>query len=195
MPTTKGLSPRQRMRILAAADKLAALQMQGNQQARRKRALLVVLLETGMPSSKILRVTMDQFDGKYFRNAKRKGRRRDDVLVSPEARASLKDYFDNERGTGPGAIFQSRNGKPMRRKEADRYLKQIGAMANVNAHADEHVHLHSHLMRPTALKHAEQKLGRANAQKKSGNVGTEDIEQYVLPCTSDYEGVMSRLYS
>jgi integrase len=138
--------------------------------------LLVVLLETGMRISETLRVTMDQFDGNCFRNVKRKGRRRDHVYLSPEARAALKDYFDNERVREEGPVFQGRNGKPMLRKNADRYLKQIGAKAYTNVLVVAHVNMHAHLMRHTALKQAEQKFGRLFAQKKSGNVGMEHIE-------------------
>jgi integrase/recombinase XerD len=195
VPAAKGLTPLQRRRVLAAADKLVALQTQANQQPRRKRALLVVLLETGMRISETLGLSFDQFDGKHFRNVKRKGRRRDDVYVSPEARAALSDYFEHERGRGPGPLFMSREGGPMLRKDADRYLKQIAAMANANVPEEERVNLHAHLMRHTALKQAEAKYGRAFAQRKSGNVGMQHIERYVQPADSDYEVAMDRLYS
>lgn len=195
IPAAKGLTRLQRSRILAAADKLVALQAQKNQQPRRKRALLVVLLETGMRISETLRLSLDQYDGKYFRNVKRKGKRRDDVYVSPEARAALADYFEHERGRGQGTLFMSRGGEPMLRKDADRYLKQIAAMANANVTEEERINLHAHLMRHTALKQAEQKFGRAFAQKKSGNVGMQHIERYVQPADSDYEEAMDRLYS
>jgi integrase/recombinase XerD len=195
VPAAKGLSKLQRSRVLAAADKLCALQMRANQQPRRKRALLVVLLETGMRISETLRIEMEQFDGKYFRNVKRKGKRRDHVYLSPEARAALADYFEHERGKAVGAIFQSREGTPMLRKDADRYLKQIQGMANANVPEDEHVNLHAHLMRHTALKQAEQKFVRAFAQKKSGNVGMQHIERYVQPSDADYEEAMDNLYS
>jgi integrase/recombinase XerD len=194
-PPPKGLSQLERIRVLSAADKLAAIQTQENQQPRRKRALLVVLLETGMRISEVLRIGLDQYDGKYFNNVKRKGRRRDRVYVSPEARTALADYFENERGNEPGPLFLSRNGKPMLRKDADRYLKQIGAMANAHVPESETVNLHAHLMRHTALKQAEQKFGRAYAQKKSGNVGMQHIERYVQPADSDYEAAMDNLYS
>jgi integrase/recombinase XerD len=194
-PPAQGLSPLQRRRVLAAADKLCALQAQANQQPRRKRALLVVLLETGMRISETLRMTMDQYDGKYFRNVKRKGRRRDDVYVSTEARAALADYFEHERGKGPGPVFTSRSGGAMLRKDADRFLKQIAAMANANVPDEERINLHAHLMRHTALKQAEAKFGRAFAQKKSGNVGMQHIERYVQPTAEDYEKAMDRLYS
>ena len=194
-PAVKGLTRLQRGRVLAAADKLCAVQTQANQQPRRKRALLVVLLETGMRISETLRVTLDQYDGKYFRNVKRKGKRRDDVYLSPEARAALADYFEHERGKGTGTVFQSRDGSPMLRKDAARYLKQIQGMANANVPEAERVNLHAHLMRHTALKQAEQKFGRAFAQKKSGNVGTRHIERYVQPSDKDYEEAMDKLYS
>jgi integrase/recombinase XerD len=195
IPPAKGLTKLQRSRLLAAADKLCALQRRANQQPRRKQALLVVLLETGMRISETLRLTLDQYDGKYFKNVKRKGRRRDDVYVSPEARAALSDYFEHERGSGPGPLFQSREGAAMLRKDADRYLKQIAAMANANVPEEEQFNLHAHLMRHTALKQAEQKFGRAFAQKKSGNVGMQHIERYVQPADSDYEEAMDRLYT
>jgi len=107
VPAAKGLSALQRRRVLAAADKLCALQAQKNQQPRRKRALLVVLLETGMRISETLRLTLDQYDGKYFRNVKRKGKRRDDVYVSPEARTALADYFEHERRSDGQIIFMN----------------------------------------------------------------------------------------
>ncbi|MDG3008441.1 tyrosine-type recombinase/integrase [Paludisphaera mucosa] len=195
VPPAKGLSKLQRSRVLAAADKLCALQTQANQQPRRKRALLVVLLETGMRISETLGVEMEQFDGKNFRNVKRKGKRRDDVYLSPEAREALADYFEHERGRGKGTVFQSREGTPMLRKDADRFLKQIQGMANANVPEDEKVNLHAHLMRHTALKQAEQKFGRAFAQRKSGNVGMQHIERYVQPADSDYEEAMDKLYS
>ena len=195
IPPAKGLSPLQRRRVLAAADKLCTLQTQANQQPRRKRALLVVLLETGMRISETLRLTLDQYDGKYFRNVKRKGKRRDDVYVAPEARAALADYLEHERGKAKGPLFRSRDGSAMLRKDADRFLKQIAAMANAHVPEDERVHLHAHLMRHTALKQAERKFGRAFAQKQSGNVGTRHIERYVQPADSDYEAAMDTLYS
>lgn len=83
----------------------------------------------------------------------------------------------------------------MLRKDADRYLKQIGAMANANVTQNERANLHAHLMRHTALKTAEAKYGRAFAQKKSGNVGMKHIERYVQPADSDYEEAMDQLYS
>jgi site-specific recombinase XerD len=148
-----------------------------------------------MRISETLRVTMDQFNGEYYRNVKDKGRCRGSRLSLAGARAALKDYFDNERGRGEGPVFQSRNGKPMLRKDADRYLKQIGAMANANVPLDEHVNLHAQLMRHTALKQAEQKFGRAFGQNKSGNVGMENIERYVQPAGSHYEQAMDQLFS
>jgi hypothetical protein len=60
---------------------------------------------------------------------------------------------------------------------------------------EEQVNVHAHLMRHTALKQAEQKFGRAFAQKKSGNVGMQYIERYVQPADADYETAMDNLYS
>ena len=83
----------------------------------------------------------------------------------------------------------------MLRKDAGRFLKQIAGMANANVPDEEQVNLHAHLMRHTALKQAEQKFGRAFAQKKSGNVGMQHIERYVQPADSDYKEAMDKLYS
>jgi integrase len=148
------------MHILAAAAKLAALRMRGTSRGANERCSSFSLKPAcGFLVSCVLRWI--SFDGKYFRNAKQKGKRRDVVYVSPEARASLKDYFDNERRRESGLIFQSRNGKPMLRKDADQYLKQIRAMANTNVPVHDRVNLNAHLMRLTVLEQVEQKLGRA----------------------------------
>ncbi|WP_165227032.1 tyrosine-type recombinase/integrase [Aquisphaera insulae] len=147
-----------------------------------------------MRISESLPITMDQYDGNYFRNVKRKGKRRDDVYVSPEARAALADYFEHERGKAAGPLFLSRTGQAMLRKDADRYLKQIAAMANANLPEEERVNLHAHLTRHTALKQAEQKFGRAFVQRKSGNAGMQNIERYVQTADADYEEAMDRLY-
>jgi hypothetical protein len=81
----------------------------------------------------------------------------------------------------------------MLRKDADRYIKQICAMAN--APVNEHVNICTYLMRHATLKQAEQNFGRAYAQKKSGNVDMVHIERYVQPADSDYEGAMDQRYS
>jgi acetone carboxylase gamma subunit len=94
-------------------------------------------------------------------------------------------------------MFRSRGGGAMLRKDADRFLKQIAAMANANVPEQEHVHvhLHAHLIRHTALKQAEAECGRAFAQKTSGNVGMQHIERYVQPSAEDHEEAMNRLDS
>ena len=97
IPPAKGLSPLQRRRVLAAADKLVALQTQANQQPRGKNAaLLVVLLETGMRIGNASASTASP-SPRTSGTWKRKGKRRDEVYVSPEARAALGDYFEHER--------------------------------------------------------------------------------------------------
>ena len=53
----------------------------------RSRPSVVLLLDTGTRISETLRTTIDQYDVKYFRIVKRKGKRRDAVYLSPECRA------------------------------------------------------------------------------------------------------------
>jgi integrase len=83
----------------------------------------VIFLETGMRISETLQINMDQFDDKHFRKVRRKGKRPDDVYVSPEARAGLKECFDQERGRGAGSLFQSRNGRPTLKKRRQPILE------------------------------------------------------------------------
>jgi site-specific recombinase XerD len=52
---------------------IIVLQTKADQQPWRKRALLVVLIKTGMQISETVRVTMDQFDGNCIRNVIGKG--------------------------------------------------------------------------------------------------------------------------
>lgn len=65
-----------------------------------------------MRISEVLRDRMEDYQDRYFRNVKRKGRRRDDVYLSPEARAALADYFDYERSRGLAWSCRAELGAP-----------------------------------------------------------------------------------
>ena len=56
----------------------------------------------------------------------------------------------------------------MLRKDADRYLKQIAAMANANVPEEERVNLHAHLMRHTALKQPSRSSGGRSPRRRAG---------------------------
>lgn len=65
-------------------------------------------------------------------------------------------------------------------------LDELAGQANVNLPKAEHIRLHPHLLRHTALKEIVKK-GRHYAQKMSGNAGLRHIERYLSPLDSDYE--------
>ena len=195
IPPAKGLTKLQRSRVLAAADKLCALQDQANQQPRRKRALLIVLLETGMRISETLRLTMDQFDGKYFRNVKRKGKTERRRLPLARGESGSCRLLRARTGQGDWTGFS----EPERLTDAPEGRLPLPEADSGNGERErppeEHVNLHAHLMRHTALKQAERSSAGRSLRRRAGTSGMQHIERYVQPAREDYEKAMDELYS
>ena len=171
IPPAKGLTSFRGAECSQPPTSSVRSQAEANQQPQESEPCSSSSLRPGCEFSETLRLTLDQYDGKYFRNVRRKGRRRDNVYRLSRGEGGPFRLLEHERGKGQGPVFQSRDGTAMLRKDADRYLKQIAAMANANVPEEEQFNLHAHLMRHTALKQAEQKFGRASPRRRVGTSG------------------------
>ena len=67
---------------------LTALQTRKNQQPYLKRAVVLLMLHTALRVSELCRLDLAQYEGKYFRNVKRKGKNRTKLVFIPNSRAS-----------------------------------------------------------------------------------------------------------
>jgi len=192
-PEALGLTPVQKARVRAAADKLVRLQTQPNQRPLRNYAIQSCLFKTGMRVTELCRLNFDQYQGKHFINVQRKGDNATPRLYLPEeARDDLDTYLKKERGTDPGPLFMTTTGGRIVRQQIDRYLRQLMALANANVPENEQINLHAHLLRHTRLKEMAKK-DRAYALRASGNKGPQHIDRYLNPLDEDFEAVAEQV--
>ncbi|MBL4635040.1 MAG: tyrosine-type recombinase/integrase [Kofleriaceae bacterium] len=158
--------------LLKAADNLVLTEAKNkNSRPVRNRAILVVLQETGLRVSELCDLSLGQYEGKYFRNVKRKGRRFDDVYVPKKARGPLNEYIEGERkkdtkkpdgsiatvkggksSGGDECLFLSgrvnkRGTRRMHRDSVANVLEKIAAEAG--KYSDEGIEVHPHMLRHT----------------------------------------------
>jgi len=157
--------------LLKAADNLVLTEAKNkNSRPVRNRAILIVLQETGLRVSELCDLNLGQYEGKYLRNVKRKGRRFDDVYVPKKARGPLGEYIEGERerdtgetdgatarkGTKSGkseeCLFLSgrvnkRGTRRMHRDSVANVLEKIAAEAG--KYSDEGIEIHPHMLRHT----------------------------------------------
>lgn len=98
-PSWKGLSDVQVMRLRSAAEQMLKLKGRKDQTPERDRAIVLVLLYTGLRVSELISLRREQYTGKHFRDVKRKGKvRTAKVYLPPEAREGLDLYLAREGG-------------------------------------------------------------------------------------------------
>jgi site-specific recombinase XerC len=115
------------LRLLNGAQTLCVRPGPGTEQGLRNRALLAVLLGSGLRISELLQLDRDQCPDKGFARGQVKGGQlRDFVPVQRDARSVLDDWL-KQRGNAAGPLFPTRNGQRLSRREAsghqsDRYI-------------------------------------------------------------------------
>lgn len=124
----------------AAADQLLTLSSGANQWPRRDYALFHVLYVTAMRVTELISLDLDQYDGKYLRNVRRKGRNvTPEVFLPKVVREYLDEYLKQERGDEPGPLFQTRTGKRLSIQQIDYVLKKLAGQANATLAEREHL--------------------------------------------------------
>ena len=99
----------------------------------RNYALFLVLLQTGLRISELLAINLRQYDGKHFKNVKRKGKvvsRK--VFIAKEARDALDRYIKEGCGKNAGVLFCSKSGRELPRQAVDDGLNAIATQASTN---------------------------------------------------------------
>lgn len=194
-PEWKGLSPIELTRLKAAAEQLVYLKRRRNQQPKRDLAIFQVLLRTGLRVSELLNLDLEQYDGKRFRNVRRKGRRVSrSVFLARESRDALDAYLDDERGRNSGPLFHSVNGRRLARQNVDAALKTIARQANSRLPQAQHIRLHAHVLRHTCLRRAAEKHGVQYAMELSGQSSERYIWRYVRPSREQAEKALDDLF-
>jgi integrase/recombinase XerD len=196
-PDWKGLSRIERLRLLAAAERLLTLKSRGNQQPLRDHAIFLLLLHTGLRVSELVNLNLDQYTGKDLKNVRRKGRKETKRLPVPsDARTALDAYIEQERGHTPGPLFCSRTARRISRQQIDRVMKDIAGQANAKLPQEEHIQLHAHKLRHTALKTLTDKNGGdlRKVLRVSGHTGIKHLVRYVQATYDEVADSMENMY-
>lgn len=194
-PDWKGLTAVEVTRLKTAADQLVQLRRRQSQQPRRDLAIFLVLLRTGLRVSELLRLNLDQYEGKHLINVRRKGRAISrSVFLAQEAREALDDYLDDERGHEPGPLFLSRSGSRLARQHVDTALKSIAKQANTRLPKNQQIRIHAHALRHTCLRRAAEKHGVQYAMELSGQSSERYIWRYVKPSNAEKEAALEDLF-
>lgn len=183
-PDWKGLSRKNELRLLAAAQTLTVRPGRGRNTGPRNYAALAVALGTGLRVSELLALELEHYDAKRccFRNVPQKGGDiRARVNLSREAQRILEEYLE-QRGRHPGPLFDNGKKGPLSRKTFWEALERIRKQANANLPAGEdELEVSPHTLRHTFLRKVYEKNGHAAARDASGHKSDRYIHRYVRP--------------
>lgn len=183
----KGLSRRDELRLLNAAQSLRSRKQRGTDQGLRNHALLAVLLGSGLRISEVLGLRRSQYTGKGFAKVRVKGGHiRDNVPVQRDAREVLNAYLEAREEAGEGSdlsgpIFTTRTGRRMDRREATYVLQRIADQANAHLSEEERIEVTPHVLRHTFLRKLAESKGVHYAKEASGHQSDRYIWRYVQP--------------
>ena len=110
-PEWRGLADVDVTRLKSAAEQLVHIHTRVDQNALRDQVILLVMLDTAFRVSELVSLDLEQYEGKHFRNVKRKGNHvTDRVFVGQASRDALDRYIREIRGNGPGSAVSVENG-------------------------------------------------------------------------------------
>lgn len=177
----KGLTRVEEIRLMSAAQTLRVRPGTGTNQGLRNHALLAVLLGSGLRVSEVLNLDRDQYTGKGFvRVAVKGGGVRDTVPVQREARQVLDDWLEAREDEAP-ALFPTRSGRRLSRREAAAIIRRIAAQANAHLPEAEKIDVSPHVLRHTFLRKLAETKGVQYAREASGHQSDRYIWRYVKP--------------
>jgi integrase/recombinase XerD len=142
---------------------------------------LAALLGSGLRVSEILNLERDQYTGKGFTYVQTKGGvMRDFVPVDREARQVLDEWLKARQDTSP-ALFMTRTGRKLSRREAYGIIRRVAAQANAHLPEDEKIDVSPHVLRHTFLRKLAESKGVHYAREASGHQRDRYIWRYVKP--------------
>jgi integrase/recombinase XerD len=177
----KGLTRLEELRLLHVVQTLRVRQGTGTDQSLRNHALLVALLGSGLRVSEVVNLDRDQYNGKGFSCVQIKGGvMRDVVAVHRDARQVLDEWLKARQDDSP-ALFMTRTGRKLSRREAYGIVCRVAAQANAHLPKDEKINVSPHVLRHTFLRKLAEKKGVHYAREASGHQSDRYIWRYVKP--------------
>jgi len=177
----KGLTRLEELRLLNAVQALRVRRGPGTNQGLRNHALLAALLGSGLRVSEILNLDKDQYTGKGFSCVQAKGGMvRDFVPLHRDARQVLEEWLEIRKDASP-ALFVTRTGRKLSRREAYGIIGRVAAQANAHLPEDEKTDVSPHVLRHTFLRKLAETKGVHYAREASGHQSDRYIWRYVKP--------------
>ncbi|MDQ3831749.1 MAG: tyrosine-type recombinase/integrase [Candidatus Tectomicrobia bacterium] len=177
----KGLTRLDELRLLNAVQTLRVRRGPGTDQGLRNHALFAALLGSGLRVSEVLNLDRDQYTGKDFTRVQVKGGLvRDVVPVHREARQVLDEWLTARQDHSP-ALFLTRTGRKLSRREAYGIIRRVAAQANAHLPEDDKIEVSPHVLRHTFLRKLAETKGVHYAREASGHQSDRYIWRYVKP--------------
>lgn len=193
-PAWKGLSKAEVTALRASLQRLTKQRCRKNQRPLRDRAIVLLLLATGLRVTELLEINREQYDGRAFRDVARKGGRISTRVPIPrEAREALDRYISEERGFGDGAIFTSNAGLRLERQHVDRVLKLVSAGVKRGATEPPPKPLSARELRHTALRSTTRKRGVESGMRKGGHSSQTYVWRYIRLSEEERQVALERL--
>lgn len=131
--------------------------------------------------SEVLHLERNQYTDKGFsRVAVKGGGMRDFVPVQREARQVFDTWLDSLEDDSP-ALFPTRNGRPLSRREAEAIIRRIAAQANAHLPEEKKIDVSPHVLRHTFLRKLTETKGVHYAREASGHQNDRYNWRYVKP--------------
>jgi integrase/recombinase XerD len=177
----KGLTRLEELRLLNAVQTLRVRRVPGTDQGLRNHALFAALLGSGLRVSEVVNLDKDQYTGKGFSRVQIKGGViRDFVAVHRDARKVLDEWLKARQDDSP-ALFMTRTGRKLSRREAYGIVCRVAAQANAHLSAEEKIDVSPHVLRHTFLRKLAETKGVHYAREASGHQSDRYIWRYVKP--------------
>ena len=197
-PDAKKLSRRDVLRLFKAADRLCVTETRKSSRPRRNRAMLAVLYYSGLRITELIHLTLGQWDGKRFKNVRRKANVRSNVVyLHPEARKLLEEYLREERELDIAehesdyVFLPWRGAGPMSRRHAFEAMQRIANEAN--KHGGD-IHMHPHRLRHTfGFELAARGVPPSEIANHLGHQGIKYVGRYIWPTQAEREAVIDSL--
>lgn len=152
--------------------------MRDYDQSLRNHAIIESLNSSGLRVSELLRLRLDQVEGKRFKRVLCKGGRVRDVLIGSAAAAVIQRYVAEGRKSTSPYLFVNRWGEPLTRNGLGKVLRGIANLASSENHP---VKLTPHMLRHSHGYAAREAKDAVFAQRRLGHSSLRYIERY---CTT-----------
>lgn len=206
-PEAKKLDRREVYQLFKAAENLVLTEQRVNARPVRNRAVLALLYFTGLRVSELCSLERNQYDGKYLKNVKRKGKARSNIYLQKDGREFLDAYLKEERqkddpknqaaplllGAQPAATPETAI-PAISRFEVAHVLNRIAAEANKYRPDGDKIHLHPHRLRHTfGAEYRERSGSDTETAAALGHSGLKYVGRYVRKTREERESLLESL--